>query len=433
MLPKGLGDPLASIEQRFARVRISKEWSFPDERSVDKSTHGYHRYPAKFAPSLVKQLIEKYPPKNGPIADLFAGCGTTLVESKAHGIASIGIDINPVAEIITKAKTTPLHPNRVSRAFEVIKEAIRTYKHDKDKRIVRHARIDYWFKKRQKHKIDFLHSKINRLPDKRARVFLLCALSNILKTCSKWLQSSTKPQIDPSKSSVDVFESFVRQVASMIKKNNEFYRYLESQSILRTPCRISIKDARHSGIKSNSISAIITSPPYVTSYEYADIHQLTGYWFRYFDDLPRFRKQFIGTFYSSPRKVNSLDPIAEGIVARLKKKDKRTGIEVANYFSDMESVVREMRRILVRGGRACLVIGNTELKSVKINAAQVFANMLFRNSFRIEKIIRRRVPVKHKQIPTIRNKKTGRFSSQLDHSTKLVYPNEYVIIAKKKQ
>ena len=54
------------------------------------------------------------------ILDLFAGCGTTLVEAKVHAISSVGVDINPVAQLITKVKTTPLAPDALQQAYTAL-------------------------------------------------------------------------------------------------------------------------------------------------------------------------------------------------------------------------------------------------------------------------------------------------------------------------
>ena len=81
----------------FDKIPVSPEWCFKNVRSIEQWTHGYHRYPAKFLPNLVKKIIEDYTQKDDLVADFFAGCGTTLVESKVHGRRSIGVDINPVA------------------------------------------------------------------------------------------------------------------------------------------------------------------------------------------------------------------------------------------------------------------------------------------------------------------------------------------------
>src|SRR6202008_797940 len=165
--------------------------------------------------------------------------------------------------------------------------------------------------------------------------FFLCALSNILKNCSRWLQDSTKPQRDPVKVIAEPFASFKHQVNSMLKRNKLFFEQLSKDKILSTPCKIKLADARKTGIRSNSINAIITSPPYVTSYEYADIHQLTGYWFDYIFDLSTFRQKFIGTFYSQNKDLEVRSKIAAEIIEKLNRKDPRLAGEVANYFSDM--------------------------------------------------------------------------------------------------
>ena len=42
----------------FDNIEVNHEWSFTDVRSTEQWTHGYHRYPAKFLPNVVKKLIE---------------------------------------------------------------------------------------------------------------------------------------------------------------------------------------------------------------------------------------------------------------------------------------------------------------------------------------------------------------------------------------
>ena len=81
-------------------------------------------------------------------------------------------------------------------------------------------------------------------------------------------------------------------------RKDEFFKQLSENNFLKTSCEIRLEDARRTSFQSGSVGAIITSPPYVTSYEYADIHQLTAYWYEYITDLQGFRKNFIGTFYS---------------------------------------------------------------------------------------------------------------------------------------
>lgn len=416
------------IHRKF-KVKVNKDWAFAQSRSVEYLTHGYHRYPAKFIPQIVKKLIENYTNEGDKIVDVFAGCGTTLVESKVHGRKSEGVDINPVAQLITRSKINPIKPDLLEKYFISISNQIKSYNENLIYFDQKHDRIDYWFRTQEKNKIAFIYSIILRIRTNAVKDFFLCALSNILKNCSKWLQSSTKPQVDPNKKIPDPFVSFNLQVNRMIKKNKEFYEVLIKNNFENTECQIKLADARNTKINANSVSAIITSPPYVTSYEYADIHQLTGYWFDYFSNIKSFRKDFIGTFYSNNKDLNSGVPIANEIVQKLDKISKKGAGEVANYFNDMLDVSKEMNRILSPGGVVCLVIGNTTMKKVKIKSAEAFAQMLYLQGLNIEEVIKRKIPFK--LIPTIRDKKTGKFTTLDNKNKKLVYPEEFIIIARK--
>lgn len=428
--PNHSGFPLISeINSRFSTVKIDSEWAFSDCRSTDYWTHGYHRYPAKFLPQLVKKLIEKYSKDQDIIGDVFAGCGTTLVESKIHGKESIGVDINPVARLITNAKINPINPSKLNKVYSKIEKSIDSYKINKNAKIPAHKRIDYWFNYDNKIKIAFLYSEILLIHNLKIRDFFLCALSNILKNCSKWLQTSTKPQVDPMKIPADPFLAFKNQSKRMMNKNEEFYNELSQKGLINKRCVIKLADARKTRIKSGTVGTIITSPPYVTSYEYADIHQLTGYWFEYISDITAFRKNFIGTFFSNNPTMTTKSTIAQAIVNRIKKKSVRTAREIANYFNDMYDVATEMKRILKNDGRVCLVIGNTTFKNVRIKSAEAFAEILLMLGFEIEEIIKREIPFK--LIPTIRDKKSGRFTTLDNKNKKLVYPEEFIIIAKK--
>ncbi len=406
-------------------------WAFAGQKSTHYLTHGYHRYPAKFVPNLVKKLIEQYTTTSDLVVDIFAGCGTTLVESKVHGRRSIGVDINPVARIITRAKITPIEPDLLSVRREAFLERLKQY--DASQKYYRkmHARIDYWFRENEKNKIAFLHKKIRLVRDESLRDFYLCALSNILKPCSRWLQSGTKPQIDPLRDEniADPFSRFEQQTKHMERQNRKFHEELKNSRFMGTSCQIRKGDARATGIRKESVGAVITSPPYVTSYEYADIHQLTGYWFDFIDELPEFRKQFIGTFYSGKKEPKIATPIAKHIVDSLRPKSGKFSRELANYFNDMARVAKEMHRILKPGGVACMVVGNTNLLNVEITSAQAFAELLTSNGFEITDVIKRQVT--NKLNPTIRDKESGRFTTLSSENRKEVYPEEYILVATK--
>lgn len=414
----------------FDDIEVSRDWAFENVRSTEQWTHGYHRYPAKFLPNVVKKIIEDHKLKDCVVADFFAGCGTTLVEAKIHGIRSIGTDINPIATLITRVKTTPIEPSYLEASYEILVGKFNEYDAENYYGVVTHERLDYWFRPEEKGKIAYLYEIIYQIDDIAIKEFFLVSVSHILKNCSWWLQSSTKPQRDPNKNIPDPFESFKHHTTHMLKGNKEFYNELQNRGGLDVPCEILLADARKTPMADESVDVVITSPPYVTSYEYADIHQLTGYWMEYFSDIIAFRKQFIGTSYSDNRSSDTKgSELARKIVSQLLEKDKRMAFDVANYFNDMLDVAKEMYRVVRKRGLACIVIGNTTYRDVHVRSAEVFYNHLIHAGFKKDEVIKRNIP--HKLMPTLRDKKTGKFTTLDNKDCKQVYPDEYIIIVRK--
>ncbi|MDE0092142.1 MAG: DNA methyltransferase [Oligoflexia bacterium] len=419
------------VLKSFKQIDRDPSWAFFEKTRKDTAyiSHGYHRYPAKFIPQVVSRLIKKYSKEGDWVVDPFGGCGTTLIESKVMRRHSIGVDINPVAVLITKAKKTAIQPEILNEEFLKLKEKISSFDENNKLKTPRHERIDYWFKKDEKKKLSFLFSEISKIENAEIKNFFYCGFSNVLKNCSIWLQKSNKPTRDFHKTPAEPFMAFIRQINTMLRGNIDFYYLLRKDDNFYTSCEVYCADARKIPVKSNSVTLVVASPPYVTSYEYADLHQLTALWFEYMKDLNSFRKKFIGTAYHDKKDGNVNSQIAEHIQKKLVDKDKKTAIEVSTYFSEMNQVFQEMKRILKKGGRICLVIGNTSLKSVDVLNAEVFAEQLQNLGFKKDHIIKREIP--SKILPSTRDKKTGRFSKVAHERKVFAYPTEYILVFKK--
>jgi len=422
---------MSQVATLFSKTKIDYSWSFSDKTRKDTAyiTHGYHRYPAKFIPQIVSRLAEKYTKEGDLIVDPFGGCGTTLVESKVMGRPSVGVDINPVAVLITKAKITPIDPQKIEKTFAILKAKLDTYSKDTKVKAPEHERIDYWFKPEEKRKLAFIFSEISKLKDQDIRDFFYCGFSNILKNCSIWLQKSNKPTRDLNKKPSDPIPTFYKQIKMMMRGNARFYELSKEKKHLEIPSQVYCTDARTIPAKDNSVSLIVTSPPYVTSYEYADLHQLTALWLEYTKDLSDFRKRFIGTSYHNKKDLILNSELAEEIRNELLKKDKKTAEEVSTYFSEMNQVFTEMKRMLKKGGKTCIVIGNTSLKGVEILNAEVFVEQLQNLGLKIADIIKREIPSKN--LPSVRDGKTGKFARISDKNKVSAYPTEYILIMEK--
>src|SRR3989338_1284568 len=98
---------------------LTNLWDIPQTiGELSYLTHDYFRYYGKFPSTVAAQLLEQYPaPKNGILLDNFAGSGTSLVEASLRGVKSVGIDINPLAVLSCKVKTSIYKTDELEKIF----------------------------------------------------------------------------------------------------------------------------------------------------------------------------------------------------------------------------------------------------------------------------------------------------------------------------
>src|SRR5437879_6228204 len=75
---------------------------------VSGYTHNFYRYPARFSPLFVREVIRQYSQPGQVVFDPFMGGGTAIVEALAMGRNAIGVDLNSLAHFVTTVKTTPM-------------------------------------------------------------------------------------------------------------------------------------------------------------------------------------------------------------------------------------------------------------------------------------------------------------------------------------
>ena len=274
-------------------IPIDSFWNIGEEK--EQNMHHIHAYPAKF-PAFITTKALDYAKSNNfipkKIGDIFCGCGTTAYEARRNNIDFWGCDINPVATLIARVKSSSYQKGRLKKYYDSILNGIEktdnytTYSSANE-------RLKYWYSQTQYDDLSRLKKTIlTQLPhESKYQAFFLCAFSNILKPASKWLTKSIKPQVDPNKKPQKVLVLFKKQCEFMMKA------YSENKTSNKAVIDIHTNNLLFENAKSRNIDMIITSPPYVTSYEYADLHQLSMLWLDYTDDYRKFRKGTIGSDY----------------------------------------------------------------------------------------------------------------------------------------
>ena len=425
----------------FSTLITDDGWSFRGESRANTNalTHSYHRYPAKFIPQIVDKLIKDYTQEGDLVVDPFGGCGTTLVEAKLNGRKSVGFDINPIAKFITQTKITPINPEALQKAHD---RFLTSYSSLDARREHYHKRIDYWFDEQTIVELDKIYTAIKSIPYSGVRRFYLCAFSHNLKNSSRWLMKSIKPTIDKNKNIANPYETFNRHLTLMKRKNEKFYQTLEANSNLHTSSKVYQTDSTKKWpIKGSSVDLIVTSPPYVTSYEYADLHQLSLLWFgsdptlfkswhnRFSKEFVDFRRNFIGTSSKSKRIGSYGSRLADDIVTELAELDRPLAEDVANYFIDMKKVFSHMYSCLKPGGIAGVIIGNTKLRGVEIKNAEVAAEQMLKAGFENIDYVKRELS--SKMITPWRDTVTGKFTGVNNVNKHRVYEYEYVLLMRR--
>ena len=407
-------------------------WDFADGR--EDPIHRIHSYPAKF-PAFITTKALQYAQDKGvsvnTIADVFCGCGTTAVEAKRKGMSFWGCDINPVATLIAQVKTRRYRDASLLRYHAGVKDTFETACADEEDYRLINDRIRYWFEDENIDDLLRLLKTIRlQIPSRSIyRKYFLCAFSNILKPTSRWLTKSIKAQRDPNKARRDVMEAFDSQFELMRRANEgnvDAYVPNKNNTIsIDTRNFLSKRTRRHVA------DLIVTSPPYVVSYDYADIHQLSAMWLGFATDYRDLRKNMIGNQYGvrppSESVFDQLCKTGKETYNDLLKVDRGKAASVIRYFMDLRRTADRCWHLLNDNGLAIFVIGNTQYRDVKIDNAGYLAECLVKADFKDVEIMRRKVSLK---IMTPYRDSKGRFTR--DSNDRQVYSEEFVVTGRKR-
>jgi methylase of polypeptide subunit release factors len=419
-----VGNSRRAARYRLAQARSTGFWDVPE--SAEPKIHRIHAYPAKFPAFLTTKALS-YARISGVkverVADVFCGCGTVAYEASREGLTFWGCDNNPIATLIARVKSADYDPQRLRNYADKILVAFTEVDSQVNLSDEAIKRLRYWYEDYQFADLARLLNAINRTVPRRSkyRDAFHCVFSAILKSTSRWRQRSTKPTLDPNKRDVEVLTAFRRQCRIMVMA------WVESG-----PARGSAVQIHHANIMSVQAPAepadiIITSPPYVTSYEYADLHQLSSLWLGYASDYRDLRTGSIGSTQHDlnfNREFSRLNEVGTQVVFSLFDKNRAASRAIASYYLDMQHVAKRCHGFLRDQGIAIFVIGNTEYCGVQVDNASHLAEALFDAGFSRVRATKRRISNK---LHTPFRDFDGRFSRV--RSQKHIYSEEFILIA----
>jgi tRNA G10 N-methylase Trm11 len=169
-------------------------------------------------------------------------------------------------------------------------------------------------------------------------------------------------------------------------------------------------DARQLPLDSSSIDIAICSPPYLNAIDYLRGHKFSLVWMGHsVDELRRVRATNIGTEVSTgadledPLMLHALKRM--GDLDRLSDRQKRL---LARYVADMDRTLGELHRVLVKGGRAVLVVGDCTMRGVYVRNSGALAYLGKRHGFELARRRRRQLPPNRRYLPPPSSRRSGR-------------------------
>jgi SAM-dependent methyltransferase len=333
-----------------------------DHDVAESLTHPFHGYPARLHPATARVLVELLAPhaRAAPLVDPFCGSGTVLVEARAAGVPGVGVDLNPLAVLIARAKTwtaTAARRKQLHRVGHEITglvlaagkaarrsgaEAMAFRKPAGFDPNARNRRLARWFAPHVRRELELIAAHLDELREGDAELagVLTACLSAILYKVSSRASDTDPTWVARNVPRGAAARHFAQRVELLTAGLHDLAR------VPGAPPRVVEHDARRLGeiVPDGSAAGVITSPPYAGTYDYAE-HQRLRF------DFLALRHRDLDAGEIGSRRSFEADPGAG-----------------AAWRSALGDALDAIARALAPGGAAALVIGDSVARGRPIYA-----------------------------------------------------------------
>jgi hypothetical protein len=376
-------------------------------------THKFHKYAGKFIPELPQWVFRSLRPERGAIVlDPFVGSGTTLVEASLYGVSAIGLDVDPMARLIAKVKTTPLDPAKLERATSAILADLPAARASGRRPEI--PTLYHWFSPKAVEALSAIRGLIDRYEaDGDLHDFLTICFSSIVRRASKADNQTMKTYVSHTHPKIP---EDARQLfrATLI----DYSRRLEAYSARHSAdAEVTVRgdlDARTlaagwEALKLPPVDLAITSPPYIKSVDYMYNQMAELFWIGDRWDLANqqqqndFKRRYMGTDRPAAAiqglSASHAVPDVSFWVNKIAEQNPKLAKVADRYFSDTVSHFRNMSRILRPGASYVYVVGNSTLAGVSVPTHRLVAACARASGFELSVCFGYEIQNKHMRFP----------------------------------
>jgi len=403
------------VEQLPISGRISFETEYIIQTSdVAYLTHTIHKYPSKFIPQIPKWAIRRYlsSKSNSYVFDPMCGSGTTLLEAKLHNQNSIGMDIDPLACLISKVKITSLDRHQLKVVNDNVKKKILRQKKGKF-----HPPIDcleHWFTNKNINQLSIIRDTIELYSDENDIYdFLIIVFSSILRKVSnaddqsqKTYVSHTNPKV--SQEAIPLFLKKLRKYSeriaevSNLQSNTKHFIYNEDTRL---------SDSIIKKIFGYSIDLAITSPPYIKALDYIYTNMLEYFWIGDVFGLENrtkqnmYKRKYIGTkqvyVHEYNTKIETGNSSIDSICDKVTRKNQKFGYITSRFFQDILTNLKNIHTILKPKSHYILVVGNCSVAGIPVNVNDLVCDLAKQVGFSIDNVFSYLIQNRYMRFPRL--------------------------------
>jgi methylase of polypeptide subunit release factors len=325
----------------------------PDADDPDRvHVHGFHTYPARMHPATAAALVRALSAPGATVLDPFCGSGTVLVEAMIAGRRAVGTDLNPIAVRLATLKTT-LRDAASGEALVAAAHDVAAFADDRRKRRAgatrRYPPEDVaLFDPHVLLELDSLRAGIAG-KDPAVRDALELVLSAILVKVSRRASDTSSTTAARRIAAGFPARLFARKTEELARRFAELAALVPPGT---PPARVALDDAtRLRTVAASTVDAVVTSPPYVATYDYLAHHALRMRW------LGLDANAFAAGEMGARRRYAKLD--AAG--AR------------AAWTRELTAVLRSLSRVCRKGARVALVVADSAVQGEALRADALVA------------------------------------------------------------
>jgi DNA modification methylase len=382
---------------------VGKESSWAFQRlfttaETHEFTHGIHQYPAKLVPQIARALIGKFSERGQVVLDPFCGSGTVLVESSIAGRSSIGVEINPLAILISRVSTTPIDETKLRKAVDSLNKKIhQTEAPEVPSETIGVHNINHWFKPDVINSLYKIRTEILREEDEDIRNLFLVTFSATMHKVSN-IRHKDNPYFarvlhedELSKHKPDTLREFRHRLKQNVDSVLSYSRRRDSS----VSAEVIRGDSRNlSNLIHRSIDMVVTSPPYgeqANTMDYTRFTRLATEWLQINNDSAQFA---LGASNDHPDLKEFHSPTLEQTLALVGAKDEQRAEQVATFLRDYQTCLRQIHSNLKRGGFLCVIIGDRTASGIDIPNGIITSEIAGHLGFETTEIVKRKMFLK---------------------------------------